>query len=151
MKSVRQYGIEYHISEADLHNQNPAEGVIRKIRKKCYRTIVRRRVPKQLWDYGVVWCSEIMSLTHSAAGRINGCIPLENFTGETPDITEYLDFGFYDHVWYKDNAGLGKTMPGRWLGVSHRTRRLMCYNILKVSFQGLLYNELLNFSYKRDL
>ena len=57
-------------------------------------------------------------------------MPLENVTGETPDISEYLDFGFYDHVWYKDNAGLGETLPGRWLGVSHRTGRLMCYNIL---------------------
>jgi len=130
MKSIRQYGIDYHISEADLHNQNPVEGVIREIRKKWYRTMVRRKVPRQLWDYGVVWCSEIMSLTHSSAGSINGCIPLENVTGETPDISEYLDFGFYDHVWYKDNAGLGETLPGRWLGVSHRTGRLMCYNIL---------------------
>ena len=130
MKTIRQYGIDYHISEADLHNQNPAEGVIREIRKKWYRTMVRKRVPKQLWDYGVVWCSEIMSLTHSSAGSISGCIPLENVTGETPDISEYLDLGFYDHVWYKDNAGLGETMPGRWLGVSHRTGRLMCYYIL---------------------
>ena len=130
MKSIRQYNIDYHISEASLHNQNPVEGVIREIRKKWYRTMIRRRVPKHLWDYGVVWCSEIMSLTHSSAGSILGGIPLENVTGETPDISENLDFGFYDHVWYKDNAGVGPFIPGRWLGVSHRTGRLMTYYIL---------------------
>ena len=57
MKTVKHYNIDYHIIEPDLHNQNPAEGVIREIRKKWYRTMVRKRVPKQLWDYGVVWCS----------------------------------------------------------------------------------------------
>ena len=33
---------------------------------------------------------------------------MEQITGETPDISEYLDFGFYNWVWYKDNAGLGE-------------------------------------------
>ena len=130
MKTVRHYGIEHHISEPNMHNQNPVEGVIREIRKKWYRTMIRRRVPKQLWDYGMVWCSEIMSMTYSSAGELTGSIPLEKVTGETPDISEYLDFGFYDPVWYKDNAGLGESLPGRWLGVSHRTGRLMTYHIL---------------------
>ena len=88
-----------------MHNQNPVEGVIREIRRKWYRTMVRKRVPRQLWDYGMSWTSEIMSVTHSAAGDIGGCIPLTYFTGESIDISEYLDFGFYDEVWFKDNAG----------------------------------------------
>ena len=71
-----------------------------------------------------------MSLTHSNAGSINGVIPLEQVTGETPDISEYLDFGLYDKVWYKENAGLGELLPGRWLGVSSTTGRLMCYHVL---------------------
>ena len=75
-------------------------------------------------------CSEVMSLTHSTAGSINGVIPLEQVTGETPDISEYLDFRFYDKVWYKDNSGLGELLPGRWLGVSSQTGRLICYHVL---------------------
>ena len=55
---------------------------------------------------------------------------MQDVTGETPDISEYLDFGFYDHVSYKENAGLGMTAIGRWLGVSHRVGRLMYYWIL---------------------
>ena len=131
MKEVRKHGIDYHISEPEMHNQNPVEGVIREIRKKWYRTMVRKRVPKRLWDYGMSWCSEIMSMTHSSAGNFNQSgIPREGVTGETEDISEYLDFGFYDEVWYKDNGGLSPQQPGRWLGVSHRTGRLMCYHIL---------------------
>ncbi len=55
---------------------------------------------------------------------------MEQLTGETPDISEYLDFSFYDWVWYKDNAGVGDNMFGRWLGVSHRVGNLMSYWIL---------------------
>jgi len=33
-------------------------------------------------------------------------------------------------VWYKQNAGLGETRLGRWLGVSHRVGTLMSYWIL---------------------
>jgi hypothetical protein len=40
---------------------------------------------------------------------------------------EYLDFGFYNHVSFKENAGLGVTLIGRWLGVSHRVGGLILY------------------------
>ena len=92
--------------------------------------MIRKRVPKELWDYGLCWVSEVSSLTHTSAGSLNGCIPIAEVTGETPDISEYLDFGFYDYVWFKDNAGLSPKEPGRWLGVSSRVGRSMCYWIL---------------------
>ena len=37
-----------------------------------------------------------------------GHTPFGHLTGETPDISEYLDFGFWDHVWYKDDGGLSE-------------------------------------------
>ena len=57
-------------------------------------------------------------------------IPLTQVTGETVDISEYLNFGFYDKVWYFDNAGTGPRKPGRWLGVSHRVGNMMSYFII---------------------
>ena len=130
MKQIRTHDINYHVSEPDQHNQNPVEGVIRELRRKWYRIMIRNRVPKELWDYGLRWVSETMSLTHSSAGSLNGQIPLTQVTGETADISEYLDFGFYDEIWYKDNAGVDPFKPGRWLGISHRTGNLMCYHVL---------------------
>jgi hypothetical protein len=50
---------------------------------------------------------------------------LQDATGETPDMSEHLDFGFCDHVSYKENAGLGTAAVGRWLGASHRVGGLM--------------------------
>ena len=130
MKQIRQHGIDYHVSEADLHNQNPAEGVIGELRRKWYRIMVKKRIPRQLWDYGLRWISEISSLTYTTAGSLGGTIPLEQVTGETPDISEYLDFSIYDPVWFKDNAGLSPFEPGRWLGIASRTGRLMTFHIL---------------------
>ena len=34
MKQIRRHDIDYHVSEADMHNQNPVEGCIREIRRK---------------------------------------------------------------------------------------------------------------------
>ena len=64
MKEVHRQGIYYHISEPDLHNQNPVENLIREVRQKWYRTMVTKRVPRKLWDYGVSWVSEVMPMTN---------------------------------------------------------------------------------------
>ena len=92
--------------------------------------MIRRRVPREMWDYGIIWVSETTPLTRSSAGKLEGAVPLTEVTGETSDISEYLDFGFYEQIWFKDNAGVSPFEPGRWLGVSHCTGSLMCYHVL---------------------
>ena len=51
-------------------------------------------------------------------------------TVKTVDISKYLDFGFYDKVWFKDDAGISPSEPGIYLVISHRKGRLICYHIL---------------------
>lgn len=94
MKQVRKNDIDFHIIEPERHNQNPCEGVIREVRRKWFRTMIRKRVPRKLWDYGMRWVCETMQRTSTQAGGLNGCTPIEMVTGETVDISEYLDFGF---------------------------------------------------------
>jgi hypothetical protein len=52
---VRRHDISIHISEPDLHNQSPAEGVVREVRRKWYRVMFKKRVPTIFWDYGIRW------------------------------------------------------------------------------------------------
>jgi hypothetical protein len=94
--------------------------------------MIRKRVPRKLWDYGIRWTIQVMQRTSTQAGELGGACPLEEVTGETVDISEYLDFGFYDHVSFKENAGLGMALIGRWLEVSHRVGGLMSYWILTI-------------------
>ena len=64
------------------------------------------------------------------SGGFREVLPLQDATGDTPDISEYLGFVFYDHVSYKDNAGIGMTAIRMWLGVSNRICGIMLYWIL---------------------
>ena len=64
MKEVHSQGIDYYINEPDLQNQKPVEGVIREVRYKWYRTMIKKRAPINIWDYGVNWVSEEMFITH---------------------------------------------------------------------------------------
>jgi hypothetical protein len=130
MKHVRDYAIDYHITEPNRPQQNRAETVIREVKKRWFRQMVKRKVSKRLWDYGMVWVCEVMLLTSNSSFYLDGRTPMEQLTGETPDISKYLDFGFYDWIWYKDNAGLGETHIRRWLGVAHRVGNLMSYWIV---------------------
>ena len=51
-------------------------------------------------------------------------------TVETPDISQYLYFGFSENVSYKDNSALGMMAIVMRLGVSHRIGVLVSYWIL---------------------
>ena len=112
MKQVRRNRIQVHLSEPELHNQNPAEGVIREVRKCWYRVMFKKQVPRRLWDYGMRWVCDTMQRTYLRGNSIDGGIPLQQVTSETVDISEYLDFGFYDRVWYWDNNTKDAPKPG---------------------------------------
>ena len=130
MKAIRKYHIEYHVSGPRRPNENPAEGAIREVKKRWYRIMLKKNVHPRLWDFGLVWVCETGNLTVSSSRYAQGRTPIEYITGDTPDISEYLDFGFYDWVTYRTDAGLGPLSLGRWLGVSHKVGQLMSYWIL---------------------
>ena len=99
-----------------------------------FYTIMRSaKVPKQLWDYLIIWICETSNLSVSSTKYTNGRTPIEIISGDTPDISKYLDFSFYNWVSYRTNAGLGKVSVGRWIGVSHKIGQLMSYSVLPVS------------------
>ena len=52
----------------------------------------------------------------------DGILPEEAIVGDTIDLSEYIDFNFYDPVWYwnSQSGEKGEALPGRWLGISHR-------------------------------
>ena len=84
--------------------------------------MVRRNVPVKVWDFSLIWEGEIYSRTAKPGARTG----IEVLTGETPDISEWLDFEFYDLCWYWDSLE-GQCKIGRWLGVLHRVGSAMCY------------------------
>ena len=56
--------------------------------------------------------------------------------GNTPDISEYIEFEFYDYCWYWDTPQSyphEKKGLGRWLGVAHRVGQAMVYYIMNTN------------------
>ena len=133
MDAIRRYKIKYHISGPRRPNENPAEQGIHELKKRWYRLMLKRKVPPRLWDYGFSWVCETDNICANMSKYADGRTPLEIITGDTPDISEYIDFDFYDWVLYRSNAGLGEVEVARWLGVSHRVGRLMSYWLLPES------------------
>ena len=111
-------------------NKNPAETVIRELRKKWYRAIFQTNCPKSLWNYGLPHFASIMQMTATHAAGLNGQTPLGALLGETPDISHLLDFGWYDFIWFKENAGLDVPQLGRFLGIDDSVSNLISYWIL---------------------
>jgi hypothetical protein len=46
MKHIRDLGIDFHITEPHRSQQNRAEAAIREIKKRWFRQMVKRKVPK---------------------------------------------------------------------------------------------------------
>ena len=134
--TARKHAIDLHVTKPHRRNQSKVEGVVWEIRKHWFRVMLKKKVPKRLWDYGIKWVCEVMQCTASTSGERTA---LEQLTGETPEILEYLDFTFYDWCWYNYNAGLGETKLGQWLGISHCVGSLMSYWILTQKCNVILH------------
>jgi hypothetical protein len=76
--------------------------------------------------------AKIKNLTANNYYAAKGRTPMEIITGDTPDISEYMAFQWYQPVWYLDSATFpnDKKKLGRWLGVSHHVGQAMCFWIL---------------------
>ena len=130
---MRKYEIKVHVIEAKKYNLNPVEGLIREPRMRWLRMMIQTYWPRALWNYGIPYIAIITEIKASFASNLQGRKPLEALTSDTPDISQFLDFGFYDRVWFREDAVLGETKLGRFIGFSHSVGSLMSYWVLPSS------------------
>ena len=76
--------------------QNKAEIFIKIIKVKANRRRFQRNIHKRVWDFGMVWEVDIYSRTAGKDGRP----ALELLTGDMINIYKWLEFEFYDLVWF---------------------------------------------------
>jgi hypothetical protein len=117
-KLCRELWVATRESEPYTQKQDQAETSICKPKKRWKHKMVTKGIHVRLWDFGCVHQVETMS--RIATGR-DGRTGIEHVTGETPNISEWLDFDIYDLVWIWDNPN-AEVNPrlARWLGVAHR-------------------------------
>ncbi|KAI2489369.1 hypothetical protein MHU86_25224 [Fragilaria crotonensis] len=136
MKIIRRHNTKLHVAEKGrgITQNHLAETEIREIKTKWKARMRSNQVPSRLWDYGLVYISEIQSILARGPDQRPG---VERLTGDTVDISEWLDFYFYDRVSYWDEKKMDMTDDqakiGRWLGIAHRVGSNMTYWILTES------------------
>jgi len=96
-QTCKHYKIQQCQTKPHTPRQNRAEATIGEIKKTwCYK-MWSKGFPKKLCYYGLVLVSEI---TNRTARGPDSRTPMEEITGNTPDISMWLDFDFYDWCWY---------------------------------------------------
>lgn len=136
VKLMRRFNIKPRMAEKGrgITQNSRAEAEIREVKTKWKARMRANQVPSRLWDYGLVYIAEVQSLLARGPDHRPG---IERLTGDTVDISEWLDFDFYERVWYWDQKKMDMTDEqaalGRWLGIAHRVGSDMTYWILTES------------------
>jgi hypothetical protein len=96
------------------------------------KAMQRRKSPKRTWCYCGEWVTA-SRLTALNIPQLEGRVPEEAITGNTPDISPYAQFNWYKYVWYYDPVAqflFKKKLLGQWLGVAARSTDIMAFYIL---------------------
>ena len=113
--------------------QNLAEKAGGIIKSRCRDMMRRTNTPVVLWDYCIEYNSELRTMTVSNSVELSGRTPFERIMGYTPDISELVEFEWYQWVWYNDPASHDRIKLGRWLGPAHNAGQGLAYYILNES------------------
>jgi hypothetical protein len=129
--AVKEFHIHTSVTEPYSPWQNRAESAVLAIKMGIRRKMYATKAPKRLWDFCGKWVSEIRNLTAHPIPALQNRVPDEHVSQETPDISEYIDFDWYDYCYYLDHPKSdARPMVGRWLGVAHNVGSAMCYYVL---------------------
>jgi hypothetical protein len=101
------------LNEASCHLRQPepyslwmqaAECCIRELKRGVSRMMIRTGSPKQLWDHCIILQALIRSCTTNSIYMTAGQVPETIVTGNTADISQICQFGWYDWVVYYDHT-----------------------------------------------
>ena len=132
-RRARKEGIDLTSIEPLRPDENYGEILVKRAKVLSAKLMVRKNVPLRLWCYSIEYCTELASLMVPNQYRNKGRSGYEMVFGTTPDISEYVEFDFYDHCWYWDSPQSyphEKKQLGRWLGIAHRVGQAMVYYIM---------------------
>ena len=88
-------GIKQTFAEPYSPWKNRVEAGIQEHKKQGLRVLRQTRASKHLWDYVAIYVSEVRSCTAHQLYELHWRTPYEIVAGDTPDITEWLQYDFY--------------------------------------------------------
>ena len=111
---VKRLRIEITHSEVERFNQNHvSESEIGHPKKRFCQKMVSKKFPDHVWYYCLVHQDGILSSISCGKMVQTG---IEEVTGKIPEISEWLDFEFYDSIWWLEKKYLSTTDDSIILG-----------------------------------
>ena len=97
---LRKYSISTTTTEPHNPQQNYAERKIQELKKDLNILMDRTNTPIKLWFY----CLDYLTILHNhrAQKTLHWKTPIEVGFGETPDISNLIQFRWYDLLYYYD-------------------------------------------------
>ena len=129
-KQALRAGITLRSIEAHTPNQNHAETVTRELRRHYKRLMRSTNAPVIFWDHCLLHIADIRR--HVSLNKLEHDVPAALLTGDTPDISHLVEFGWYDRCWYytPTQPHDSQRQLGRYLGASYDVGEAMSCKIL---------------------
>ena len=112
---------------------NAAESCIRELNGASARKILKKKIPKVLWDHCIELESAVRPHTLNGSFELNGQVPKTHMNRKTADFLEFADFEWYEWLMFRDNEVSypnEKLTLGRYLGPSTEIGPAMTAKIL---------------------
>ena len=107
----RWYNISSSTTEPHHPHQNPAERRIQEYKKGTNRILDRTGAPSYLWFYALLLWVGLLNVLFDPNLGTN---PHEIATGYTADVSAYLDFTFYNPIYYYDEEEKFPSSRNSW-------------------------------------
>jgi hypothetical protein len=104
-RKAREMGMRIKQTEPYSPWQNAAEGAIREVKRGAVRKMTKANSPSTLWDH----CSQLEGYIRSSTAldiyELHGQVPETILSGQTADISPFVQHGWYDWVkWYDSQS-----------------------------------------------
>ena len=94
------YCIGLQTSAPHQQNQNPAERQIQNVKRTSNMIMDRTNTPAHLWLLCVMYVLALFN--HSAHESLGNITPIEKAKGYRPDVSKFLQYLWYEPVYYLD-------------------------------------------------
>ena len=133
-KMVRKFNIPHSHTEPHSPWQNRAEFAIGEIKKYARRCMQKTETPIRLWCYAYEYSADLLCLCATGRFDLKGRTPYETVMNSTPDISEYVTYGWFQYCWFYDENTKSKSLC-RWLGPAHHVGQAFCSYLLLANGQ----------------
>ncbi len=143
IERLREWRVKNEFTEPHHPQQNPAElRAVRWLKRNIQVLRIRTGAPESVWFWMAKYLVDIHNITSDAT--LGWATPWLKQRGETPDTSAFLQFRFYEPVYYLDVSQpfpSTKEKLGYWLGVTDHVGDKLCFHILTSDKHRVIQKE----------